>query len=258
MADYGAKGSLPGYDVDGLADYLMSFNSSWPLLKVHETGNFSGTVTHDLGYPPFHLLARPASGSGTNDGRVDQMANNYGVDSSVLARSSGSGSPRYFIFRLPLDENFTAPFLTGSTTQGSIDRDYGFKVTKPGADITSTDMRDYALHSGTRSPMIHMVNHGAMSNTGGGLGRERTVSHGLGYVPMTFVFMRPGTNSLALNTDRYGIVMPPIGSSGRYFTVDTSSVYVTADSSFFSTNPLISVVIFKAPFVMQTINRTFP
>lgn len=258
MADYGAKGSLPGYDVDGLADYLMSFNSSWPLLKVHDTGNYSGTVNHSLGYPPFHLLARPAAGVGTADGRVEQHADNYSVDSSVLARVSGSGSPRYFIFRLPLDQNFTAPVLTGSTAQTTVDRDYGFKVTKPGADTTSTDMRDYAFHSSTRSPMVHLVNHGTMTNTGGGLGYERTVTHGLGYTPMTFVFIKPGTNTVGLAATRYGIVPPPVGIGGYYYTVDTSSVYVTADSFFFSNPPQVSVVIFKAPFEMEQVNRTFP
>lgn len=255
---YLAKGTPPGYDVLDTADYLLSFNSSWPLLKLHETGNFSGTVTHDLGYPPFHLLARPASGIGTNDGRLDQFADEYGVDSSVLARASGSGSPRYFIFRLDLTTNFLAPNIATSTAKSTENDNYVFKVSKPDKDVSSTDMRDFSLHSNTRSPMLHQVDHGSMVNTGAGLGLERTVSHNLGYLPTVFVFMRPGTNTLGLNANRYSIVEPPVGVSGKYFTVTSSSVYITADTSYFSGTPQVSVVILKDPFTKEVINTRYP
>src|SRR5690242_3832335 len=113
---YNVKGSTPGYDAKTAADYLLSFSSGWPLLKLHETGNFSGTVTHNLGYPPFYLLTRPASGLGSADGRIDQEASNYGVDSTTLSRSSGSGNPRYFIFRLDLSTDYVAPNIATSTS----------------------------------------------------------------------------------------------------------------------------------------------
>lgn len=258
MADYGAKGAPSGYDVNTAADYLLQFNSSWPSLKIASTGNYSGTISHGLGYPPFHMLARPAGGSGTNDGRLDQFASNYGVDSSVLARNSGSGTPRYFIFRLPLNQDFTAPIIPGGTTPSSGAQDFGFKIAQPGKSIDSTDMRDFTLHSGTRSPMVSMVRHSAMTNTGAGLGYEYSVNHNLGYAPLAFVFLRPGTNALGLATDKYGIVMAPIGVTGRYFTVDAQRVYVTADSGSFSTPPLVSVVILKDPFARETVSRVFP
>jgi hypothetical protein len=258
MGNFGAKGSPPGYDVRMAIDYLLQFNSSWPLLKIHDTGTFSGTVTHNLGYPPFHMLTRPAAGVGSADGRIEQHASNYSVDSTTLSRNSGSGSPGYFICRLPLDQDFTAAILAGSTSASVPSDDYGFKLTKPGKSINSTDLRDYALHSSTRSPMIQQVKHGAMSNTGGGLGYEYTVTHNLGYTPIAFAFLKPGTNSLGLAEDRYAIVMPPIGVAGRYYEPNASTVYVTADNTMFTETPEVSVVILKEPFNKQTVNVSFP
>lgn len=251
MADYGAKGSVKGYDVKGVVDYLLQFSSSWPLLKIGDTNTFSGTVTHSLGYPPFHFLA-------TSDGRVDQLASNYGVDSSVLARASGSGSPRYFICRLSLTESFTAPIVSGTTSTTAAVDSHGFKVSKPGKDVSSTDMRDFSLHSSTRSLMVHKVSEGAMSNTGGGLGWERTVAHGLGYTPIAFAFIRPDTNSIGLATDRYCIVPPAIGVAGFYYSVDSTNIYVTADSGLLTGSPRSSIVVLKDPFAKDIINLSFP
>lgn len=248
---YVVKGTPPGFDVHGAIDYLLSFDSSWTLLKIGDSNTFSGTVTHSLGYPPLHFIAQA-------DGRLDQSAANYAVDATSLARSSGVGTPRYFIFRLDLTTDFTAPLTPGSTTQTTQNDGYVFKITKPGKDTNSTDMRDYALHSNTRSPMIHKVDHGVMTNTGGGLGYERTVSHGLGYTPLAFVFMKPGTNTLGLDANRYGIVEPPVGASSKYYTVDATNVYITADTAAFSAAPTVSVVVLKDPFTRDVVNVSFP
>lgn len=252
---YTIKGTPPGFDVGTAIDYLQTFNANWPLLKVQDSGVFTGAVTHNLGYPPFHFIAR-------SNGSIDQNAglnDNFGVSTTQLDRTTVVASnPRYFIFRLDLTSNFTATTIPGSTTQGTQSEDYVFKVTKPGADTSSTDMRDFALHSNTRSPLIHMVDHGAMSNTGGGLGRERTVNHNLGYVPFAFVFIQPGPNALGYDQTRYCIIPPPIGVSSVYFSVSSTSVYVTSDSIDFSTNHNVSVVVLKNPFNQQVITRSFP
>lgn len=245
------KGTPPNYDARTAADYLLNFNSDWPLLKLHETGVFSGTVTHNLGYPPFHLFA-------TADGRIDQGGSSYGASSTTLENISGSGTPRYFIFRLDLTTDFTAPNLESSVATSPSDVDYVFKVTKPGKDVSSSDMRDFALHSGTRSPALHSVNHSAMINTGSGLGWERTVAHNLGYVPQAFAFLKPGTNTLGLPTDKYLLVPPPVGVTSVYYTVTGSGVYVTADSTIFTSAPSVSVVILKDPFTRDVINVSFP
>ncbi len=254
MGDFGAKGSVKGYDVKSAVDYLLQFNSSWPLLKVHDTDVTSGTVTHNLNYFPFHIITTPT-------GQVNQSAglgDNFGVSGTQLVRSSGSGSFRYFIFRLSLEDTFTAPIVPGGTSAGTIDSDYGYKVAKIGKSINSTDMRDFSLHSSTRSPALHKVDNDTMSNTGGGLGYERTVTHGLTYTPVVFVFIKPSINTLGLNVDRYCIVPPPTGVAGIYFTVSATSVYVTADSFSFSSAPTVSVVVLKDPLAKEAVNITYP
>lgn len=251
MADYGSAASISGFDVKVAQDYLLSYNSSWPLLKIDSTGQFGGTVTHNLGYPPFFLMA-------TSTGQVDQSSYDFSVSSTVLSRVSGSGTPRYYICRLPLNQNYTAPIIAGDSTQNITNTDYGIKVSKPGKSISSTDLRDFSLHSGTRSPMVQKVDNGAMTNTGGGLGYERTVAHGLSYTPLAFAFILPGTNSLSLEPNQYSIVVPSIGVSGYYYSVDSASVYITADPFFFTDPPTVAVVVLKNPYTLDTVNRTYP
>lgn len=265
MSDYGAKLSLPGYDVQTIEDFLLQFSSSWPLLKISDTNTSSSTVAHNLGYPPFHIICSVSF----VPGGVDQNAHEeWSVSSTQLVRASGTGSRRYFIFRLDLTENFTAQQLSGSSSASNTNFNYGLKLTKPGADINSTDLRDFSIHSSTRSPAVHMVDHGPMTNTGNGLGLERSINYNLDYSPLVFVFIRPDTNSLGYNANRYGIVPPPIGAASRYFMVDDApsgtslggpgTVYVTADSSSFTGTPDVSIVVLKDPFEKEVINMSYP
>lgn len=253
---YTAKGTPDGHDVGTAVDYLQSFNAEWPLLKVDSTGHYSGAVNHNLNYFPFHFLA-----SNFTPGAVDEFAgfnSTYGVSSTQLVRSSGSGTPRYYIFRLDLESNFTAPIISGSTTSSPSSSNYVFKLAREGKSASSTDMRDFSLHSETRSPMVHLVNHGVV--TTGGLGRSRTVTHGLGYIPRTFVFVKPGSGStqFGMTNGQYYIVPPPVGVAGGYFEVDESTVYVTFDSTYFSSSTEVSVVVLKDPFNKQLVSRTYP
>lgn len=257
-SDVGIKGSPSGYDVTNLQDYLQTFNSSWPHLKLSETAVFSSNVSHGLGYPPFYIITSSAADFGA-DGRVQQLAgNSFAVDSTSLTRFSGASTPRYFIFRLDLTQDYTADTVSGNTTSGTRDDDFGFKLTKEGKDISSTDMRDFSLHSGTAAPLVHQVKTGTMVNDGVGLGWSFYLNHNLGYTPTVFVFMKPSTNSLSLPTTSYGYVMPPVGVSGRYYTAGPTNVYVTADSTDFSAAPTISIVVLKNSFTLETVNRTFP
>ena len=251
MPDYGAKGSVPGFDVKTVVDYLQLFNSSWPSIKIGLSGQFSGTVTHNLGYPPFYFVASP-------DGRVNQFAglDTYGVNSTTLTRVSGSGTPRYYICRLDLTTSFDAPIIQGASIPQQVDEDYGLKITKPGKSVYSTDMRDFALNSSARSLMIHKVAPSATVLSGGNY--IATIAHGLPYTPIAFVFILPGVNTLGMDADKYYIVPPPVGVSGFYYTVDSTNVSVVIDPFYFSTAPFVSVVILKDPLQMQNIAVTYP
>lgn len=255
--DIGIKGSQLGYDVLTAKDYLQSFNSSWPHLKLSDTAVFSSDVAHGLGYPPFYIICSETSYFGDN-GMINQNAgDSFAVSSTSLARFAGSTTPRYFIFRLNLEEDFTADIIGTSTTQTDYNNDFGFRLTKEGKDISSTDMRDFALHSGTVAPLVHQVKQVTMTNTGG-LGWEYNLTHGLGYTPTAFAFIKPSTNTLGLPTDKYGYVPPPVGVAGRYYTAGANNVYVTADSTYFTAAPTVSIVVFKNPYTLETVSMTYP
>ena len=251
MADYGTKASVPGSDVSTIADYLLSYSSSWPLLKVGDTGQFLSNVTHNLGYPPLFFIA-------TASGQIDEQAATYSVSSTSLNRSAGVGSPRYYICRQPLNQNFTSTILPGSSTQGSMDYDYGIKVARDGKSAESSDLRDYALHSGTRAPMVQKIDNGVMSNTGLGLGYERIVPHGLPYVPLAFAFIMPTVNTLGLTNNEYSIIPDSTGVAGYYYQITSTSIYVTADPFFFASPPTIAIAILKNPYTLDTVARTYP
>lgn len=255
---YIAKGTPRGYDLNTAVDYLQTFNSSWPLLKVGSTGNYTGAINHNLGYYPFYTMASTLTPSS-----FDQLAGlngTYGVSTSQLVRGSGSGSPRYYIFRLNLQENFTAPHIEGDTTELPTVDNYQFKISKDGKNIKSNDMRDYSLHSGARSPMVHLVSNGTTTFNSGSSSRERTVNHDLGYIPTAFAFVKPGAGSSlsGLTNENYYILPPPVGVSAGYYEVNNTAVYVNLDSFFFSSNAEVSIVVLKDPFNKKIINRTYP
>lgn len=253
---YTAKGTPSGLDVNNAIDYLQSFNAGWPLLKVDQSSNYSGAVNHNLGYFPFHFMVSTSTPSAVDE--FGGVQGTYGVSTTQLLRASGSGSPRYYIFRLNLETNFIAPTFGGDSVPGVSTSDYVFKLSKPGKSSDSSDMRDFSLHSETRSPMVHKVDHGIV--TGGGSGRTRTVTHNLGYLPTAFAFVKPGAGSsgLGLTNGMYYLVPPPVGVSAGYYEVSSTQVYVNLDSLYFSASTEVSVVILKDPFNKTVINRTYP
>lgn len=267
-SDFGAKGSVPGYDVKTVIDFLQLFNSSWPLLKVQQSGSATITLngtpqaiaTHGLGYVPMYIII--------DGGQFNAfIGENYGigVDSNVIAYDGSSGiggsfTFYYYIFRLPLTEAFTAPVITGSSsTFGEQQSDYGIKVSKPGKSIHSTDLRDYSLYSSSRSLMVQQVDYAGMVLNGGTGYFERTVTHNLNYIPIAMAYMKWGANSTGHNPT-YHYIMPPLnaGVSVGDYSLTTTTMSMRADSFFFSGTPSSTAVILKDPFAKQVINRVLP
>lgn len=260
MGDFGAKGSVPGFNVLTALDYLQQFNSSWPLLKVHATGTASIALnstpqtiyTHNLGFPPFFFIAA--------GGKVSHISG-IGVDSSVLAYDGvypvgGTLNFRYFICRLDLTQNFTAPVILGTSTPGAANDDYGFKVAKPGKSTSSTDLRDFALHSSSRSLMVHKVDSGPGSLSGGYY--QRTTPHGLTYTPLAFAFVKYGTNIDGYNPNWFYMINQPVGAIISYYEFDSTSVRTYVDSFHVSGAPVTTAVVLKDPYARETINLTYP
>lgn len=263
--DYVVKGTPPGFDVKETIDYLQSFNSGWPLLKIEHTDvatiNQNGTpaiiYTHNLGYAPVYFISV--------DGEFNAFAQHIGigVDASVLAYdgtfvSGASVQIRYYICRLPLDQDFNAPIIDGSTYRELSDNDYVFKLARSGKSVHSQDLRDFSLHSNTRSLMVHKVNHGLIESLEMGfVTRER--QHGLDYVPHAFCYVRWGGNSLGYDPD-YWYIVAPIGSfQSSWYTLDSTNIKFWGASDVPTTGPTsVSFVILKDPFNKEIINRTAP
>lgn len=199
MADWGMKVSQPGENVLG-PDQKMIFSSSWKLLTIIHEESFSfvnegGTIyNHNLDFPPVFLPYTTQRFQGTSlgnaslnhtfEGRV--VTDNNKIFVANTGQPSLQATGRVMVTSISLTEDYTAPSvnLDDSIVDGRINRDWGIKVSLPGKSVYSEDIRDFAVHSGTRTPMVHMVKTFSMP---GGFATY-TVHHNLGYEPMFLVY----------------------------------------------------------------------
>jgi hypothetical protein len=258
---YTAKGTPPGYDVKTAADFLQAFNSSWPLLKIEHHAAASITLNstpqtiyaHNLGYPCMFVIIR--------NGQIVALPPGIGVDSSVLAYDGtepvgGTYSFYFFVFRLPLDQSFTAPNIATAEARSIVDNNYVLKVSLPGKSVHSSDLRDFAIHTATRSLMVHKVSPGTLTGSPGSY--SRTVPHGLEFIPTAFCYMKFGAGLSGYNSSYFYSINGPQGTQDAYYTVDTTNM-VISEVSAFSTAPADATAVFlKDPFQKQQINVSFP
>lgn len=234
---YGIKVSRDGFDAEKCADHELLFSSGFPTLMVHKVGRVTGSgtagqtlVTHDLGYyPVFLFLSEDENGSGKMSLHTGQ---NIGITTAVLKvwpTSGWSGVGYYVIFRRKLQEEFTAPIVNslGQQQGGASTNSYGFKIPKEGADINSTDYRDFHIHSSTRNMLVHMS--GTITKTGNtGPNDFRVITHNLGYKPMYFIFNKPSSGNDDL-TYKQMLVLPNTGASHMPVTATETTVEFQAN-----------------------------
>lgn len=67
--------------------------------------------------------------------------------------------------------------------------DYGIKVSVPGEDVKTASDRNLSLKSDLKLLKVHT------SATGQSITSDKTVNHGLGYVPQFVAFVNDGTNT---------------------------------------------------------------
>jgi hypothetical protein len=263
LGDFGAKASVPGYDINHVTDFLMSFNSSWPLLKIEHSAVATITLnatpqtiyTHNLGYPPAYFFL--SGGIFQEYGDVRHI----GVNNTILGYDGlnpvgGTYTFRYYVCRLPLTQNFTAPIIGDSQIQTAISRDYGIKVAKPGKSTSSTDLRDFALNTSSRSLMVHKVDYGPLTPDGGDY--TRTVSHGLIYTPFAFCYLKYGTGLSGYDPDYHYINPGPQGVQDAWHTLDSSNMYIFENGTFATAGADATMVALKDPFAKDTVNVSFP
>jgi len=202
VTDYGIKVSQKGYGVED-EDYHQVFVSSFPTLKIHQMGSTTISnstldvtlATHSLAYNPvFWVFAdrEDPTQSAANWRLASPGASQYIATSTQNLKWLGSsrGAPAgsinlyYYIFRYDLTTSYTATQIsTVAGSKAAVD-DYGIKVSRAGKDISSTDFRDFVIHSNTRSPIIHKTGTGTFGAGGGNV----TIAHNLGYPPMFFFY----------------------------------------------------------------------
>lgn len=259
MADnWGIKASQLGYDVTTAADQQLLFSSSWPLLKTHIEGRFTIAdqqtpqliVAHGLGYIPAFLY-NDISGSNS------ELFGYYSIG-PIYVNSTGvyydpsftiATGPRDIyirIFRYNIKTNYTAPIIqTATATQAVPDPTYTFKVSKTGKDVSSTDLRDFAIHSDSRSPLIHQSVYGTLvASTDGIGGYELKATHGLPYPP---IFLAYTNNSYSPAQDRWCPIFTGSGGSWGIFTTPTSVKYGASVNN----GEAASIIVFKDPFIIE-------
>lgn len=245
MGDIGIKVALTE---DGLnsPDELLAFSSSWPTLKmvtigrywmggVYDANGFFKIYEHNLGFVPFVISYQLFSGN------INPMYNATGLtyfDNQAIYFAGGgsqgtsgvSGSP-IIVFALDIEKPYKAPQVkTMGSAHGLVTSDYGLKIAKEGKTIKSKDMRDFVMHSNTRTPLVHSVNVGVC-------GADNTVTfyHDLPYNPLFYVFMKRST------------------SSNKYFSLYSNQITTSGNSIqvYDAPGTQVSVVILKDSFDIE-------
>lgn len=254
MSDWGIRVSQKGFDAETASDSQLLFSSSWPLLKIEAQGSYTtslvenaGTIyTHSLGYKPFFLIFETTDGKNRTCTQLLD-GDRFGVNDTELkffgsALRTGPASFYYYIFRLPITTDYTAPIINQTdATRINVD-DYGFKVTKEGKDTDSTDFRDYVLHSSSRSPMIHMVRYSAIQDFDGTY-YSFTSTHGLSYAPWFRCFYNQA-DIIGADTSYLYPFFGGNGSTIMQATATTIKIVTT------TTGCYGSIVTFKDPFIL--------
>jgi hypothetical protein len=253
--DFGIKVTLPGADIATASDAQLLFSSSWPNLKIYKNLTFSGVTvdstgssanlahlyTHGLGFVPAVIpYVHPSNSPG--DGASINRANIVADKQNIYYLTQGPGplslSVRLSILYLDIETPFTAPVInTGNSGAATPDSNYGLKLSKPNKDVKSSDLRDFILHSSSRSPMVHAVVPGYIpaSSTG-----DSTFSytHDLPYAPMFFAFVQQAVP--VVPTSPYLLVNGYAGLSTSGNTINITGVSTSK----------VSIIILKDPFTI--------
>ena len=197
--DYGFKVSEEGFDVKTAADKNLSMKTGFTLLKVKASGAATmdanpKTVAHGLTYEPQFLAWAIYPDYPDYEGldTVLLMTGNYDAGAAYvdttnlnLQPSSGQGTTSdatYYIFYEPTNTG-TAPSITTTSN-------YGIKVTKDGADISSANIFDQTFNSEKNCLKISEVETTVST---GSTDIDITVAHGLSVIPGYLVYFKVGS-----------------------------------------------------------------
>lgn len=147
IADYGLKVSKAGFDALTAQDNDLLINSSWPSLQIVKVVESTDTtpIAHGLPYPTLAVIIGQDPHSPYNN-----VFSPIDSDDTYVYPDAGT----VIIYNLDISTDIDYPYTDKPKIVSTYDNNYGVKMAKKGSDITSTDMRDFILHSRCGSPMV--------------------------------------------------------------------------------------------------------
>jgi hypothetical protein len=209
-----------GASVPTAADYQFVFNSDWPSLQC----TFDQTVTlgiggndtlvHNLGYYP--LTIGWVTSVGFNSGRIFAPSENleltpqtdvsmsFDKKNIYLANTGSEYQVCVKCYNVDISKAVDYTFPQFPSINQPYDKTVGIKVSKYNKQLTSTDLRDFILHSRAQSPAVLSVVTG---NSNDGAIHYNNPPR---YVPWTFAFYQD-------NTGKYSGLAPGFQGAGAAF-----------------------------------------
>jgi len=205
MATPGIIITQPGIDARTAADYQMIFNSNWPSLQIAFEGVISvsaggtGQTAHNLGFYPITMAWYSVNGVSmgrwygtTSFDKTNVYIANTGSSNYFGARQTTSDvvvSIKCYNIDISQSKDYTLPLAP--TFKVPYDSTYGIKVVKNGKAITSTDLRDFILHSRAQSPAILSILTQDKGKIGGGI-KAISYTNPANYAPWVLGFISVG------------------------------------------------------------------
>ena len=102
--------------------------------------------------------------------------------------------------------------------------DWGAKITRTGADVSSVDLKDYVLHSGYKTMKALPREEVTWVWTGGSHTSTKVITHGLAYAPLTFIMVK-GAGNKWYNVLSPQVVMLTTGSKYARIGCTSNALY---------------------------------
>jgi hypothetical protein len=256
----GIRVSQAGVDLRLAADYQLVFSSDWPSLQIafdrviQVPANATITTPHGLGLYP--LTMAWVIKNGVNLGRLFTISENFESpdqtnveltfdnENVILTNNSGIAyAINVKCYNLDISKQVDYTLPKPPTTKTTYDPTFGIKVVKYGKSITSSDLRDFILHSRAQSPAVLSVVTQATLPLPVGLGGFTDAiqyTNPPGYVPWVLAFVkRPGSGS------PYTCLAPGFQQSGYRFNLSTTSYIVNSTGKAYG-----SLVALRDPLVI--------
>ncbi len=230
----GIRVSQAGIDLRLAADYQLVFNSDWPSLQIgfdrviQVPAHTTVPTTHGLS-PIYPFTMGWVIKNGVNVGRLFTQSENFEnpdqinveltFDNTNVYLDNTSGTD-YTInvkcYNLDISKQVDYTLPKPPTVKTAYDPTFGIKVVKFGKSITSSDLRDFILHSRAQSPAVLSVvtePSPLVSNVD-----AIQYTNPPGYVPWVLAFVQgPGSGA------PYTCLAPGFQQSGYRFNLSTTS-----------------------------------